>query len=266
MPSPPETGDKIGDVPGGSRTVDRSAKGRLQAVDALRGATIISMVLFHWCYDLRYLSGIPLPFFQPPLLDIWRATISWTFLFIAGWMCSHSRSPTRRAARYLLVALLVYLSTSLARLDAPIRFGIIFCMGASTLVAGLALRAGLLDGRWWQTMALLVLFVMLLRLPEGTLGVGALALRLPQALYDTPYLSWLGFPGPRFVSGDYYPLLPFGLMYLVGTNVGVMLARHTLPTWVFERSFGLLAPIGRHPLLIYLLHQPLLLVLASQVH
>ena len=139
-------------------------------------------------------------------------------------------------------------------------------MGASTLVAGFALRAGLLDGSWWQTVALLVLFVMLLRLPEGTLGVGALALRLPRALYDTPYLSWLGFPGPRFVSGDYYPLLPFGLMYLVGANVGVMLARRTLPTWVFECGLGPLALIGRHPLLIYLLHQPLLLVLASQVH
>lgn len=253
-------------MPGDSGAVATDAKGRLRAVDALRGVTIISMVLFHWCYDLRYLSGIPLSFFQPPLQDVWRATISWTFLFIAGWMCSHSRSYTRRAARYLLVALLIYLSTSLARVDAPIRFGIIFCMGASTLVAGLALRAGLLDGSWWQTVALLVLFVMLLRLPEGTLGVGALALRLPRALYDTPYLSWLGFPGPRFVSGDYYPLLPFGLMYLVGANVSVMLARHTLPTWVFECGLGPLALIGRHPLLIYLLHQPLLLVLASQVH
>lgn len=255
-----------GGVPGDSGAVAKDAKGRLRAVDALRGVTIISMVLFHWCYDLRYLSGFSLSFFQPPLQDVWRATISWTFLFIAGWMCSHSRSSTRRAARYLLVALLIYLSTSLARVDAPIRFGIIFCMGASTLVAGFALRAGLLDGSWWQTVALLVLFVMLLRLPEGTLGVGALALRLPRALYDTSYLSWLGFPGPRFVSGDYYPLLPFGLMYLVGANVGVMLARRTLPTWVFECGLGPLALIGRHPLLIYLLHQPLLLVLASQVH
>ena len=253
-------------MPGDSGAVAKDAKGRLRAVDALRGVTIISMVLFHWCYDLRYLSGFSLSFFQPPLQDVWRATISWTFLFIAGWMCSHSRSSTRRAARYLLVALLIYLSTSLARVDAPIRFGIIFCMGASTLVAGFALRAGLLDGSWWQTVALLVLFVMLLRLPEGTLGVGALALRLPRALYDTSYLSWLGFPGPRFVSGDYYPLLPFGLMYLVGANVGVMLARRTLPTWVFECGLGPLALIGRHPLLIYLLHQPLLLVLASQVH
>lgn len=265
MPSPPARDGEVAGEAGRSRAADRGVKGRLRTVDALRGATIISMVLFHWCYDLRYLSGVPLPFFQPPLQDVWRATISWTFLFIAGWMCSHSRSPTRRAARYLLVALFVYLATSLARLDAPIRFGIIYCMGASTLVAGLALRAGLLDGRWWQTAVLLVLFVMLLRLPEGSLGVGALALRLPRAFYDTPYLSWLGFPGPHFVSGDYYPLLPFCLMYLVGANVGVMLERHALPTWVYERGFGPLALIGRHPLLIYLLHQPLLLVLASLV-
>ena len=32
---------------------------------------------------------------------------------------------------------------------------------------------------------------------------------IPKAVYPTPYLAWLGFPGPDFVSGDYYPLMPF---------------------------------------------------------
>jgi len=221
------------------------------------------MVLFHYCYDLRYLAGVDLAFFRPPYQDIWRATISWTFLFIAGWMCSHSRSFVRRAAKYLLVALLIWLVTTVAAVDTPINFGIIFCMGASTLVGGLLHTSGLMRGSTWLTVLLVALFVVCLPLPQGHLGLGSWTLALPRALYQTPYLSWLGFPGPGFSSGDYYPLLPFCLMYLVGVNFGIRLARTGTPDWVRDRGWRPLRFVGRHSLLVYVVHQPILLVLAG---
>ena len=72
------------------------------------------MVLFHLCYDLKFISGVSLTWFEPPLQDIWRASISWTFLFVAGYMCAHSRSNLRRAGEYGAVAVAIWLVTTIA--------------------------------------------------------------------------------------------------------------------------------------------------------
>ena len=37
---------------------------RVRFFDSLRGLSILSMVGFHLCYDLRYLAGLSLPWFQ----------------------------------------------------------------------------------------------------------------------------------------------------------------------------------------------------------
>lgn len=66
---------------------------RITIFDTVRGFTMISMAGFHACYDLAYLYGWDMPWFtQTVFQDIWRASISWVFLFIAGWMCTLSRN------------------------------------------------------------------------------------------------------------------------------------------------------------------------------
>lgn len=57
---------------------------RITIFDTVRGFTMISMAGFHACYDLAYLYGWDMPWFtQTVFQDIWRASISWVFLFIA---------------------------------------------------------------------------------------------------------------------------------------------------------------------------------------
>lgn len=57
---------------------------RITIYDTVRGFTMISMAGFHACYDLAYLYGWDMPWFtQTVFQDIWRASISWVFLFIA---------------------------------------------------------------------------------------------------------------------------------------------------------------------------------------
>lgn len=75
---------------------------RITIFDTVRGFTMISMAGFHACYDLAYLYGWDMPWFtQTVFQDIWRASISWVFLFIAGWMCTLSRNNAKRAASTL---------------------------------------------------------------------------------------------------------------------------------------------------------------------
>lgn len=236
-----------------AKTPSDSNRGRRRIAffDMLRGFTIVSMVLFHAAYDAAYLYGFDMPWFQGTLFqDIWRASISWTFLALAGWMTTLSRSNFKRAALYGAAALVVWIATSVASVDTAVSFGILFCMAASTLICAVA--KPVLDRM--NPMADALVF----------LGLFVLTLDVPHRLYPVGGLAWLGFPGPGFSSGDYYPIIPFTFMYLFGA----MAARsHTrcagaeYPAWMYVNALPPLSAIGRLSLPIYLLHQPLLLVL-----
>lgn len=234
--------------------------GRVPLFDVVRGFSVASMVGFHACYDAVFLFGQQLPWFAPPFVGIWRASIAWTFLAVAGWMCSFSRNNLARAGRYLAVAAAIYVATSLAAVDDPINFGIIFCMGASTLVDALLEKGGI-EPRGRVCAAVLVLcFLLCLSVPAGSLGGPFFSVPLPEALYRSPALAWLGFPGPGFVSGDYYPLLPFSLMYGAGIALGRWFKGAGYPPWVLRIRCRPLQWLGRHALAVYVIHQPLLLL------
>ena len=238
------------------------ARPRVGAFDVARGAAVISMVAFHLCYDLKFIATADLAWFAPPLQDVWRASISWTFLFIAGCMCPLSRSNLRRALQYGAVALLIWAATTLVAVDAPISFGIIYCMAACTLVAWALGHAGALPTGPVAAAALFIAFLALQGLRGGIIGVPPASVELPSWLYETEWLSWLGFPGPGFSSGDYYPLLPHLLLFLSGASMGSFWARRGYPRWACEAHLEPLTWFGRHALLVYIVHQPVLLLIA----
>lgn len=250
---------------GGEAAADARASRRIGVFDVVRGTAVVSMVLFHLCYDLKFITGVPVPWFEPPLQDVWRCSISWTFLFVAGCMCPLSRSNLRRAAQYGAVALAIWAVTTVAAVDAPISFGIIYCMAACTLVAWALSRARALPRGRVAAAVLFVLFLALLGLQDGSVGFGGLRLEVPRELYESGLLSWLGMPGEGFVSGDYYPLLPYLMLYLAGAAMGTSWAQTGYPAWAREARLEPLGLIGRHALAVYVLHQPVLLAVSSLV-
>lgn len=239
--------------------------GRVRVFDIWRGVSVISMVLFHYCYDLRYLSGVSLPWFAPPFQDIWRASISWSFIFIAGCMCALSRNNLKRGGVYALFAVGIFVVTSVAAVDVPISFGVIYCMAACTLVEWALERLGARPCGYVAAALLFAAFILLLGLPEGTVGIGPLAAPVPRVLYSTEWFSWLGLPGPHFSSGDYYPLLPYLLLYLTGTACGTLWHQRGYPRWAYANVARPLQLVGRHALLVYVIHQPVLLLLSGNL-
>lgn len=228
---------------------------RIAIFDTVRGATIISMVAFHGAYDLAYLYGASMPWFtQGVFQDVWRASISWAFLLLAGWMVGLSKNNFKRAGRYGIAALLIWVVTTLASVDSPISFGIIFCMAGSTFIAAVLNRLPV-------------------RFPPAVMAATSLLAffatwSIPTKLYSVGGLAWLGFPSAGFYSGDYYPLIPFCFMYLAGMYLQRIYADHSrseddAPAWAYRDYCPPLTAIGRHSLLIYLLHQPILLALCE---
>lgn len=233
-----------------------AASCRIALFDELRGFTTISMVVFHASYDLAYLYGVEMPWFtQGPFQDIWRATISWTFLALAGWMTSFSRNNVKRAAVYGLCALAVFAATTIAAVDTPVNFGILACMAGSTALYAIASPV-------------------LRRIPPSVGAVSCLllfflTLGVPRATYPVEGLAWLGFPSPAFASGDYYPLIPFAFMYLAG-SFGARLFKavrgsSAYPLWARTVHMPVFDWIGRRSLVIYLLHQPVIIAVLSIV-
>lgn len=246
---------------------------RVSVLDTFRGLVILSMIGFHACYDMVYLLGWSIPWFSDGTFqDVWRCSISWSFLLLAGWMTSCSRSNARRALRYGVVAVVVFLATYITRIDTPVSFGIIYCMAASTALYAL-LEPGL--NRLSRTQSIIAGIILCLAF---------LLLRdVPRHAYPVTGLSWLGFPSPTFASGDYYPLVPYALLYLAGAlwahgyQMGMSRGSHAgranhvdglrratiraYPAWMYRDYLPPVTALGRHSLLAYLLHQPLLIAL-----
>lgn len=242
---------------------------RIVTFDLIRGCAVISMVLFHLCYDLVMLFGVDLPWFYGPVQTFWRCSISWTFIALAGCMVCFSKNNARRAAKLLALALLIFLVTSWAQIDDPINFGIIFCLGACGAISEALRRAGLRFEGYCCAAGLLAAFVICLPLSSGSLFLGITSVALPQALYQNDVFAWLGFVTPQFVSGDYYPVLPHLFLYLAAYAFCAQLQQQGFPSWTKQCVSSFATPlrivarplqsIGQHALGVYLVHQVVLL-------
>ena len=107
-----------------------------------------------------------------------------------------------------------------------------------------------------------------LDVPQGRLGLGIIRghyIALPSGLYTTEALNWLGFPGPSFASGDYYPPIPYSLLFLVGSTLGLITKLHGVPSILNKLKCTPLEWIGRHALEIYVVHQPIVLALLTLI-
>ena len=82
------------------------------------------------------------------------------------------------------------------------------------------------------------------------------------ALYTCKVLTPLGFPGPAFRSGDYFPLLPWFCLYLCGYFLLPLLQRSAHWRKLAALRCAPLGWVGRRSLWIYMLHQPLCMGLA----
>ncbi|MBV7337162.1 DUF1624 domain-containing protein [Chloroflexi bacterium TSY] len=125
-----------------------------------------------------------------------------------------------------------------------IHFGILHLIGASIILAW-----PFLGGRWTNLLL-------------GTLLIG-LDWFVSSIRVDTLWLVWLGFKPVAYAAVDYFPLIPWFGVVLIGLFLGNTLYTHKgLCFSLIDLSkippIQLLGLLGRHSLLIYLIHQPLL--------
>ena len=115
-------------------------------------------------------------------------------------------------------------------------------------------------------MVLMLLAARLLSpLGRGLWPLGALVLLLPWLLshpfFDSRWTNWVGLVTHKPVTEDFVPVLPWLGVLLWGQAAGQwLLARHhRLLAGALPALLQPLCTLGRWPLTVYMLHQPLLI-------
>lgn len=222
-------------------------------MDAARGLSLILMVFHHFFYDLVAFAGAPLWIFRNAVFDPLHYFFAGLFIFLSGVSSNFSHSNTARGAKVIGVALVITLVTTL--MDMPILFGILHFLGVCMLLYGLT------QGFWRRVNEKLPPLVPVLSL-VGTVATARLVNGFPT---QTPHLWMFGLTTADFASADYFPLLPWIFVFLLGTWAGKYVREGRLPRWFYETKVPFLPAVGRRSLLIYVAHQPALYVLTMLI-
>lgn len=240
-------------------------KVRLHLLDALRGFLLLHMIVFHGMWNLVYLFGISAPWYTGTSGYIWQQFICWSFILLSGFCWSMSWNHVKRGLLVFCGGAVVSLVTCTVMPESRILFGILTCIGSCMLLLiplekilkripapiGVVLSFGL--------------FFLLRNCGNGTLGFEDFVLcTLPQWLYRNDLTAYLGFPHAAFFSTDYFSLLPWFFLFVTGYFLFRLATRSGWNERLFSKGqFPLLNYLGRHSLLVYLLHQPVLYGLST---
>jgi uncharacterized membrane protein len=239
-------------------------RGRYWEIDLLRTFAIIAMVTFHVLYLLDYFhiknTGVPGPYH-----GFWwwvPIGIVTTFSFLAGLSVTITYSRGKRLSE-------IHLGRFRLRVSSFVLRGLeIFGWGMGiTLVTWIIapyeyVKFGILH--FFGVAFILAAFFARFRYVNLILGVAATAAGIyvaEQGIFaGSPWLLWL-IPYP-FATMDYWPLLPFFGIFLLGMFCGTVLYPQgkrgfAVHNWNSNLISALTLP-GRYPLVAYLAQWPIL--------
>jgi uncharacterized membrane protein len=235
---------------------------RFPELDLTRGIAILMMVIFHTVFDISFFGIAPVNVATGFWHGFAMATAS-LFLLVVGisLVVSHARSAAKlkgfalakkylyRGAGIFALGLLVTLATWWYLREGFVIFGILHLIGVSVMLSPLFFR---------------------FRKHNIILGLICIAAGFFVGTVQGPiWLLPFGIYPPSFTSVDYTPLFPWFGVVLIGLGAGEFLytkgiRRFTVPE-IPVRIAAPLSFLGRHSLIIYLVHQPVIILLLGAV-
>lgn len=217
---------------------------RIWELDFLRGIALMMMVYFHFIYDLRELYDYPVNYTNGLNFYIGRVSAI-LFMLLSGISSSFSKSNAKRGLKVLGAAMLITISTHLYDLEYGIKFGILHFLGVSMLLAPIFIKLNKYVLIW---------------LGAGILLLGGFVSKINTSVN---YLFPLGITDSSFASSDYYPLVPWFGVFLIGLALGKFLYKDKRSVFSFDLNDNGINMAGRYTLLIYLFHQPLIIIILT---
>ncbi|MCS7144115.1 MAG: DUF1624 domain-containing protein [Archaeoglobaceae archaeon] len=211
---------------------------RFWEIDFARGVAVILMLIFHLFFDAYYFGKIQL---EGAFWFYFPRFIGGMFIFISGFTFSiaykNLKPVLKRTLRLLTIAFGITIATMIFASEKAVFFGIIHFFTLASVFG--------------------ILFI---GKPILSLAVGILFLlaniQVSEMLVDHPYLLWLGIMPYGFKTLDYYPMIPWFGVFLLGMFFGSYYKRESSNYFKNPISF-----LGRHSLTIYLLQHPIIALL-----
>lgn len=218
----------------------KSTSTRCALLDELRGLDLISMMLYHGMWDLVYLFGVRAPWYGSWQGELWQQSICWVFILLSGFCLPLGRHPVKRGAMVFWCGALVTAVTLIFMPADAVWFGVLTLLGSAMIITGLL-------EKWLEKVPPVVglagsffLFYFTRHAADGYLQLG----------------HWLITP-PGFLYANYFPLIPWLFLFWTGFYLYHLVGKERLEP--LHRSVcPPLGWMGRHSLLLYLLHQPVI--------
>ncbi|MDO4188052.1 MAG: heparan-alpha-glucosaminide N-acetyltransferase [Lachnospiraceae bacterium] len=239
---------------------------RLNIVDEARGFTLISMILYHFMWDLKYIAMFDIDWYAGPVGYVWQKSICISFIFISGFCFCFGKNRLKRSARIFICGIVITTVTLIVMPENRIVFGILTFIGTAgiftILVDRLHTRLEKILNKKTLNLTMIIgmvlLFVVFFRVNDGFIYI-LKRTELPKYLYKGYIATFVGFPDPTFFSTDYFAILPWTFLYLAGYYTNrVVMNNNKIVTCLSENHIPIISNIGRKSLIIYMFHQPVL--------
>jgi uncharacterized membrane protein len=221
---------------------------RIFALDFLRGFAVILMISFNYSVTLNYFRVVDIPY-NFLYWFIFPRFIAAIFIFISGVVAyvTYKNYKTkflqlyfRRGIKLLIFAFLISLFTYLFVPSGTILFGILHFFAVSSFLIPFFIRYDKLN------------------LIAG-LSITLFGIYLQLVAFNFSYLFWLGFIPTNFFTFDYFPIMPWLGVLMLGIYFAKKFIGKTAKFQTKSVLGKLFAFLGRNSLTIYLIHQPILI-------
>lgn len=218
---------------------------RINELDILRGLAVIGMITYHYFFILEYFQYADVDILHGWLFIMARF-VQFSFLGLVGISIAISTKSVKqqwvRALKVMLLALVVTLATAIFAPHAYVKFGVLHHIAVS-----------------------IFLLAPISKKPKLALIFGLLAIIIGQYLETITSASWplilLGSKTKEFAALDHFAIFPWIGVTLIGIFIGNTLYKNKTGLLKFKVPF--LEFLGRHTLILYMIHVPILLVIAK---
>lgn len=213
---------------------------RIWEIDLLRAIAIILMVAFHTVFDLNQFVGINIDYLSG--FWYWEGKVSaLTFIFLAGISSGFSKNSIKRGIKVFSFAMIITIATYIFFREQYIRFGILHFLGIGMILFPLLKKINNI-----------LLFII-------ALIIAIAAIPFNNILAGTSLLIPFGIMYSGFATLDYYPLVPYLSVFILGIIAYKIYYYRNQSLFKFNYKNEYISVLSKNSLTIYLIHQPLII-------
>ena len=238
--------------------LNKGCENRFWEIDFLRGIAIIMMIVYHTAYDLIYFAGYG--FILGGFWTFLQKATGGLFIVLVGISLTLSynkavkkqkdenilfRKYLKRGLTVFSWGLVITVLTLIFLKEGTVYFGILHFIGLSIILAYPFIKK-----RSFNLIAGIIILIL------GTV--------VRKVFINSYMLLWLGIMPTKFYTVDYFPIIPWFGIVLIGIFIGNTFYKGykrglKIPDLSKNNAIKPLCFMGKYALVIYLVHQPILL-------